>query len=393
MTSSKIRIVRVIARMNIGGPAIHVTLLNSRLDPNRFESTLVTGLENAGEGSLLEWAVTQGVQPLVIPEIVGEATFGPRDVAALRKMYAIIRRANPHIVHTHTAKAGFVGRLAAKMAGAPMIVHTFHGHVLRGYYSPVKTALLNQMEKMLARLTDRIVAVSEAVRRDLIELRVAPAEKVVTVPLGLDLDEFANADRLRGSFRAEHKIARDRKLIGIVGRLALIKNHRLFLEMARQLLTIVPESRFVIVGDGLLRRGLETYAEQLGIREQVIFVGWRRDLASIYADLDILVVSSNNEGTPVSAIEAMASGCPVVATRVGGMPDVVKDGETGFLAPPNDALTLARSAAELLRDSPKRNRMGQAARAVALEHFSVQRLVADTERLYDELLTQNIRKL
>ncbi len=381
----KIKIVRVIARMNIGGPAIHVTLLNAGLDPTRYESVLVSGLENPGEGNLLGWAASKGVHPVMVPEMIGEATFKLRDVAALRKLYALLRREQPEVVHTHTAKAGFVGRVAAKFAGVPIIVHTYHGHVLRGYYGPLRTRLLAQMEKTLARFSDRIVAVSETLRQELASLGIAPIEKIVAIPLGLELGSFLNNQGLRGTFRQELGLSSDAKLVGIVGRIALIKNHRLFLEMARQIHSRVPASRFVIVGDGPRRCELEEYARQLEIEKVVIFTGWRRDLAKIYTDLDVLVVSSINEGTPVSAIEAMASGVPVVATRVGGLPDIVNADVTGELVTPGDSGALARAVEKILGDVPRSRRMGLEARKFAMEHFQVQRLVRDMESMYEEL--------
>ncbi len=384
----KIRVLRVIARMNIGGPAIHVTLLNAGLDPDRFESLLVSGTENPGEGNLLDWAASKGVRPIMIPEIIGEATFKPRDVIALRKMTALMRREKPHIVHTHTAKAGFVGRIAAWLAEVPIVVHTYHGHVLHGYYSPLKSRLLGEMETTLARITDRIVAVSDKIRDELAAYGVAPKEKIVTVPLGLELDEFLDNACWRGAFRRELGLADDAPLVGIVGRLAPIKNHRLFLEMAAQMLARVPAARFVVVGDGLLRAELEEYACVLGIAPQVTFAGWRRDLAKIYADLDALVVSSLNEGTPVSAIEAMASGCPVVATRVGGLPDLIAEGETGYLVESGDASGLTRAVADLLGDRPKSEKMAQTARQFVRERFSARRLITDIENLYEQLLAQ-----
>lgn len=386
MSRGKIKIVRVIARMNIGGPAIHVTLLNAGLDPTRFESLLVTGVENPGEGNMLEWAASKGIYPITVPEIIGEATFKPRDVVALWKLCALMRRERPQIVHTHTAKAGFVGRLAAKLAGVPIIVHTYHGHVLHGYYSRLKSRLLTLMEATLARVTDRIVAISETLRSDLVDIGIAPDEKIITISLGLELEPFLANDSLRGLFRKELGLSRDTKLIGIVGRFAAIKNHRLFLDMASQVLRRFPNSRYIVVGDGLSRAGLEDYARSLEIDRAVIFTGWRSDLAKIYADLDVLVVSSTNEGTPVSAIEAMASGCPVVASRVGGLPDLVSDGVTGFLVEPGNASSLARQVESVLNDSAMAKRMGLAGREFVRVKFSAARLIGDVESLYQQLL-------
>jgi glycosyltransferase involved in cell wall biosynthesis len=387
--NNKIKILRIIARLNIGGPAIHVVLLTAGLDRKRFESLLVSGRENPSEGSMLAYALSHGVQPIIIPEIVGEFSLGPRELRALVRLYRLMRGERPHIMHTHTAKAGFVGRLAAWLARVPVVVHTFHGHILHGYYSPRKTRLLRRMERILARVTDRIIAVSAQVKQDLVAYGVAPAEKILVVPLGLELEPFLDGSRSRGTFCHELNLKEGERLVGIVGRLFPIKNHRLFLDAAALMARQELAARFVIIGDGALRQEMEQYAHALDIAERVIFTGWRHDLPRIYADLDVLAVTSNNEGTPVSAIEAMAAGCPVVATRVGGLPDLINDGETGYLVPPGDAQAVSAAMLRLLREPEMARRMGQTARTMVQERFAAQRLVNDMARLYPELLGQS----
>lgn len=383
-----VRIVRVVARLNVGGPAIHVVLLNAGLDPARFESMLVSGSENPGEGTMLAYALSKGVQPEIVPEMVAEASLRARDATALVKLYRLIRRARPHIVHTHTAKAGVLGRLAARLAGVPVVVHTYHGHVLHGYYGPLVNWLLRRMERLLAHLTDCIVAVSDQVKHDLVAYGVAPPEKIAVIPLGLELRPFMEGGSLRGTFRHELGFTDGERLVGTVGRIFPVKNHRLFLDAAARVAGREPRARFVVIGDGALRLAMEEHARRLGIADRVVFTGWRRDLPAVYADLDVLVVASDNEGTPVSAIEAMAAGRPVVATRVGGMPDLVTEGETGRLVSPRDADALADGVLSVLRHPRQAARMGGAGRRVAEERFAVERLVADTERLYAQLLAQ-----
>lgn len=387
-SAGKIKVVRVIARLNIGGPAIHVTALTAGLDPSRFESLLVTGTENPGEGSLMDAALARGIRPVVIAAIVGEASLKPRDVTALVALYRLIRKERPQIVHTHTAKAGFLGRVAARLAGVPMVVHTYHGHVLHGYYGPMKTRLLRRMERALARMTDRIIAVSEHVKADLVGYGVARPEKISVIPLGFDLEPFFNSAAYRGAFQRELGLGNGARLVGIVGRVFPIKNHRLFLDAAARVAGEEGHARFVVVGDGILRPEMEAHARRLGITDRVIFTGWRRDLPRIYPDLDVLVVSSKNEGTPVSAIEAMASGCPVVATRVGGLPDLIDDGKTGCLVPSEDAPALAAAILRVLRDPDAAGRIGRAAQAQVRERFRVERLIGDLEGLYTALLEE-----
>jgi glycosyltransferase involved in cell wall biosynthesis len=383
----KVKVMRIIARLNVGGPSIHVVNLNAGLNSARFESLLVSGTENPGEGSMIDYAQRHGVQPVMVPEIVGEATFKPRDAKALSKLYRLMRREQPHIVHTHTAKAGFLGRLAARIAAVPIVVHTYHGHVLHSYYSPFKSELLRRMEQGLALLTDHVVAVSERVKSDLVKYAVAPPEKISVIPLGFDLEPFHSAQVWQGQFRNEFGL-NGAALVGIVGRIFPIKNHRLFLDAAARVAQQESNARFVVVGDGVMRPEIERYARQLGLAERVLFTGWRRDLPRIYADLNVLVVSSDNEGTPVSAIEAMASGRAVVATRVGGLPDLVADGETGILVEPRDPDALAQAVLHLLHEPEAASRMGEAAQRATSERFAVGRLIADTEALYSRLLIQ-----
>jgi glycosyltransferase involved in cell wall biosynthesis len=387
-SETKIRILRVIARLNIGGPAIHVVNLAAGLDPHCFEQMLVVGTENPGEGSMLDYALARGVQPIIIPEIINDFSLKPRDAKALVKLYRLIRQQQPHIVHTHTARAGFLGRLAARLAGVPIIVHTYHGHVLHGYWGAGKTWLMRQLEQEVARITDQLITVSEQVKCELVTYGVAPPEKIAVIPLGFDLEPLLDCQNHYDQFRHELGLDDGAPLIGIVGRLFPIKNHRLFLNAAARVAIQMPSAHFVIVGDGTLRPDLEHYAHELGFADRVIFTGWRRDLPNIYADLDVLVVSSDNEGTPVSAIEAMAAGCPVVATRVGGLVDLIADSENGYLVPPRDPDELATAVLRLLQDPKTACRMAQAARVLAGERFTIQRLITDIEHLYEQLLAQ-----
>jgi glycosyltransferase involved in cell wall biosynthesis len=391
MTDTRIRVLRIIARLNVGGTAVHVTLLTKYLDRERFETVLVSGTENPGEGTMIDFTRAHGIEPMIVPEMVGQATLAPRDAVALWRLVRLMRRYRPHIVDTHTAKAGSLGRVAAWMAGVPVIVHTYHGHVLEGYYDPVRTRLLRVMERGLARLSTRLLVVSRRVGEDLVRLGAVPAGKIEVVPLGMDLAPFLDVDHRRGRLRREFGIPDEAPIVAIVSRIFAIKNHALFIDAAARVLRELPDVRFLIVGDGILRPAIEQQAARLGIQQNVIFTGWRRDLAEIYADTTILVVSSNNEGTPVSAIEAMASAVPVVATRVGGLPDLIRDGETGVLVPPRSIAALSDALVALLKDPSERRRLGTAARADAVARFSVDRLIEDTTRLYDRLLSEAIR--
>ena len=362
-----IRVVRVIARLNVGGPAIHVALLTARIGPPAWESTLVCGQIGPDEGDMQYYAEGLGVHPLILPAL-GRELHPVRDLATLWQLVRLLRRLKPDVVHTHTAKAGFVGRIAARLAGVPVVVHTFHGHVFHGYFSPGKTRLFLLLERFTARLSSAVITLSDSLRDELCDVyRVAPRDKFRVLGLGLDLAPFAALPRKSGAFRAQWGIPADAPLIGIVGRLVPVKNHALFLAMAAQLRVRLPEARFVIVGDGELRAGLEQRVDALGLREAVTFTGWQRDLPPIYSDLDALVISSLNEGTPVSVIEALAAGCPVAATAVGGLPDLLEQGAFGALTPSQDAAALCDAVVRLL-DAPPDPTPRADGRAAPLQH-------------------------
>jgi glycosyltransferase involved in cell wall biosynthesis len=383
---NRLKVVRIIARLNVGGPAIHTILLTAGLDRMRFESLLVTGIVGPHEGDMRDLATVKGVSPLVIPEL-GRELHPVRDLVTLFKLYRLLRRERPHVVHTHTAKAGAVGRLAARLAGVPVVLHTFHGHVFRGYFGPRKTQFFINLEKFLARFSDCVVTVSEGLRHDLAAYGIAPLTKIAVVPLGFDLEPFLAVTREAGArWRREIGVPDGAPLVGIVARLTGVKNHRLFLDVARRVAEAMPEARFAVVGDGELRAGLEAYAASQGLAGRVHFTGWVRDMPPVYAALDVVAITSLNEGTPVTLIEGMAAGRAVVSTAVGGVADIVADGESGLLAPSGDADGLARAIVALLRDPARRQAMGQAGRESVRQRFSAARLVGDVERLYLSLL-------
>lgn len=385
--NGRIRVMRIISRMNIGGPSIHVVMLNAGLSPDTYDSLLVTGTESATEGSLKDLATAQQLRLVTIPEL-GRDVAARDDLVALYKLFRLMRRERPHIVHTHLAKAGFVGRLAARLAGVPIVVHTYHGHVFHGYFSPTMTRVYLLMETAIGRLSTRLVTISDRLREEIAGFGVADRAKISVIPLGFDLDPFLRASRERGHgrFRAALGFAEGDRAVGIVGRLVKIKNLPLFLDAAALARRQHPPLRFVVVGDGELRGELAAYAGARGLADRVSFVGWRRDMPEIYADLDAVVISSDNEGTPVSLIEAMAAGCPVIATAVGGVPDLIADGETGRLVPPGDAEALARAIGDLVEQPAAVRAMADRAQGAILERFRATRLVADIDGLYRRLL-------
>jgi glycosyltransferase involved in cell wall biosynthesis len=379
-----VRVVRVFSRLNIGGPSIHVILLSAGLRPLGYETRLVVGRESPREGNMLALAAEKGVACEAMGGL-GREIAPLSDLRAFVGLVRLLRAWRPTIVHTHTAKAGLLGRIAARAAGVPVIVHTYHGHVLRGYFSPAKTAFFRWLETRLASLADALVVVSEAVKHDLVSLGVARAEKIRVVPLGLDLAHLVG-DLPRGVLRREAGIAPDVPLVGMVGRLVPIKDVPTFLHAAQLVSEKRQEARFALVGDGEERPALEAECRWRGLDGSVTFFGWRRDLGAVYGDLDVVVNASRNEGTPVALIEALAAAKPVVATWVGGTPDLLGGGERGRLVPPGNPGALADAILETLERSEAARRRAQAGRDHVLEHHSVERLVRDMDALYRELL-------
>jgi len=381
----KLRVLRLFSRLNIGGPAIHVILTTAGLDPQRYDSLLVVGHEGDREGNFLGLAEAKGISIKIIPTF-GRRIDPLRDLITLVRLFALMKRERPDIVHTHTAKAGALGRLAARMAGVPIVVHTFHGSVFDGYFGPAVAGFFQWVERMLARVTDKIVAVSERVAEDLVERQIAPRTKIVVVPLGLELERFRDVDLRRGELRRELGLPRQARLVGCVGRLVPIKDISTLLKAMVELSVAQPEAILLVAGDGPERPALERQARSLGLDSRVRFLGFRDDLERIYADLDVAVNCSLNEGTPVALIEAMASGVPVVATSVGGTPDLLEDGRLGKLVPPADPQALARGLAEILSSNGSLAKAAVRARRSVTQRFGLERLLDDLDRLYLRLL-------
>ncbi len=386
-TAEPVRVLRVIARLNIGGPAIHVILTAEGLRSRGYDTTLVCGPVQPPEGDMMDLAHRQGVHAVLLPQL-GRAPHPLRDLVSLWRLWRLMRRVRPDIVHTHTAKAGFVGRMAARLAGVPVVVHTFHGHVFEGYFGRAATGLFLQLERLAARGSTCIVTLSERLRCELTEVHhVARPEKVEVIPLGLDLRHLAVSPRRQGDFRRSLDIPQDVPLVGIVGRLVPIKRHELLIVAAGGVREAFPDARFAVIGDGELRSNLEARAAAIGLEHAFHFAGWRSDLEAVYSDLDLCVLCSRNEGTPVSVIEALTAGCPVVATDVGGVADILGQETWGRLVPPEDPAALAEAIVAILRDPPD---VGSA-RRIMPARYGVGRLLDDLDALYRRLLAQAAR--
>jgi glycosyltransferase involved in cell wall biosynthesis len=386
------RVLRVIARLNVGGPAIQAITLSRLLEERGYETRLVRGKEGAREGSMDALAEQYGVTPVNLPTL--KRRIGLADVASLMFLVREIRAWKPQILHTHAAKAGALGRVAALLAGRrrpPVIVHTFHGHVLTGYFPPLISAGFTVIERALARFTTCLIAVSEEVRADLVRLRVAPPERIVVLPLGFDFSRFEvwekERQQRREAFRRGLGIPLDAPVVTLVARLEPIKRVDRFLRVAN-LIKEPNETHFLVVGDGALREELQESCEAAALGNRVIWAGLRTDMPDVYFASDVVAVTSDNEGTAVSAIEAQAAGLPVVTTRVGGMPTIVQHGQTGFVVDPKDEQGLAERLGWLLHNREVAGRFGQTGRDNR-HRFSLDRLIDAIDTLYMCLLVSS----
>ena len=384
-----VRVLRVIARMNVGGPAYHVSLLSGRMDQRRFPTLLVSGRVASGEASSDDLAERYGARRVHVEHLTPELEPAD-DLRALREVGRIARAFRPHLVHTHTAKAGFIGRLAAEVCGPPrpIVVHTYHGHVLEGYFSRPVTGFYRFLERAMARRSDRLIGVSTATVDDLVRLGVADRAKFEVVPLGLDLDGFlALAPEATGRFRDELGLGPRDVLATFVGRLVPIKRLDVMLRAVAHARAGGAPLTLAVVGDGDLRGELQALAASLGCAQAVRFLGYRRDLTDIVAGTDIALLTSDNEGTPVALIEAGAGARPMVATRAGGVPDVVVPG-TGLLAERGDHGGIARALVELSGDPARRRAMGERARAHVAGRYRYESLLQNMTDLYERLVAE-----
>jgi len=407
------KIIRIIARLNVGGPAKHVVWLTSGLQDAGFETLLVTGTIPAGEGDMSYFADELGVTPLYFAEMSREISL--KDAITVWKLFRLFRRERPDIVHTHTAKAGTVGRAAGflyrwltpgTLIGRPReckFVHTYHGHVFHSYYGRNRTRMFLAIERLLARMiTDRLIVISKQQSVEIGEkFRVGRSGQIKVIPLGLDLGVFAEHASRRTPFRHMLCIPDHTILIGIVGRLTEIKNHQMFLNVVARLKEIDPACwrqgavRFIVIGDGGLRAALEQQSQALGLDKDVIFVGERKDPEYFYPALDVVALTSRNEGTPLTLIEAMANARPVVATSVGGvvdlLGDVVEDGpyqvcRRGIGVPPGDEEAFVSALSRIIRDRSLRQELGERGLEFVEVNYSKERLFEDIKYLYNELV-------
>ncbi len=391
------KVLRIINRFNIGGPTFNAAYLSKYL-PSNYETLLIGGEKEDHEESSLHVLNELGLHPLIIPEM--RRSINPlNDYFVYRKLKNIIEEFKPDIVHTHAAKAGTIGRLAAYNAKVPVILHTFHGHVFHSYFNKAKTSVFKNIERNLAAKSTKIIAISERQKYELGTIhRICPPEKIEVIPLGFDLSRFQeDYEAKRKSFRSKYNLADDEIAVGIIGRIVPIKNHEMFIRAWKSASDKTTKKiRAFIVGDGEDRTKVENLAKELGMsictenfeksKCSLTFTSWIKEIDVVNAGLDIVALCSLNEGTPVSLIEAQAANNPVLSTKVGGVENIVMEGKTGLLCEVGDLEKYSAQLLELLENDELRTKMQKAGWESVKEKFHYTRLVKDIDKLYSSLL-------
>ena len=389
------KVLRIINRLNLGGPTYNASYLSAHLAPE-FETMLVAGMKDDSEASSQYITQKLGLEPVYVKDMYRE--INPfKDRKAYIEIKRIIREFKPDIVHTHAAKSGAIGRLAAIAEGVPLIYHTFHGHVFHSYFNPIKTQAFLQIERYLAKKSTKIIAISNKQKEELCnDFSIAPSSKFEIVPLGFDLDRFQeNTVEKRKSFRKKYGLGDQDVAIGIIGRLVPIKNHAFFLDAFAKMKAKTNNSvKAIIIGDGEIRSEIEGFAREKGLSisadkaegADVLFTSWIKEIDTALPGLDIVALSSLNEGTPVSLIEAQAAGVPIVSTKVGGIEDIVIENETALLSSLDDIDLYANQLLKLTNDAALRASFSKKGYEHVKDKFSYQRLVRDVSNLYNSHL-------
>lgn len=385
----KIKIAQVITRMDWGGSPDIVRLICEGLDPAVFEITLIIGnsanisqsnrkfLDKFKDRTIQVGSMQREINPL-------------KDLGALLKLYRIFRQGDFDLVQTHTAKAGILGRLAARLAKVKKIVHCSHGHNFYGYFGFWGSKLVITLERFFDRYSDKFIALTELEKSDLVNYRVTDVKKVVVVQSGLEMEKYSYPATGTARLKEELKIPLSAPVVGMVSRIEQVKGPLYLVEAAKIVIANQPEVKFLVVGEGSLRKNMEERCVALGLGSSFVFTGWREDVEQLLGIIDVLVLPSLNEAVGRTILEAAACGVPAVASRVGGVPEIVKDQITGMLVPPQDAGTLAKAVIDLLVDRGKRDRLGRAARDWVIEKFTAKEMVQSITKLYLELIKNEL---
>jgi len=384
---NKIKVLRIVTRLNVGGVSLNCTILAKKLDNDKYDKLLVHGSLGDSEGDMSY--LIDNEPNVIVPELIRELSF-KQDIKALFEIIKIIKKFKPDIVHTHTAKAGILGRLAAKLCGVPIIIHTFHGNVFHGYFSPLKTKFFIYIERFLALISTKIIAISKIQKEELLKFKIAPAKKIEIIKLGFDFSNVIPEPNYTTDFRDRFKIDKDDILIGIIGRIVAIKNHKMFVDIAEKVLkSTSTKIKFIVIGDGEERKNIEDYVSQKSLESSFIFTGYTSNLKEIYKEIDIVTLTSFNEGTPVAIIEAMANRKLVFSTNVGGIADFIDNNVSGYYFDINDINGYAKKLVDVLNtfESKELSIVREKAYDVATNNFSYLRLIKDIDNLYSNLST------
>lgn len=390
------KVLHIITRFDKGGSAQNTYLTLLGLQKRNFQSYFMTGLSLESEMKYdeiraqekdIQRLEQEGIEFILCPPLVRRTNI-IKDLKTFLDIWRIIKKKSPEIVHTHSSKAGLLGRLAAKLARIPIVVHTPHGHVFFGYFGSFKTKIFIILERFVSRITDKIIALTNEEKKDYIKFRIANEDKFDVIYSGIELDKFKElSEDKKQNFVKELGIPEKSLIIGTVGRLVPVKGHEFLIKAAKYIISKYPEAFFVFTGDGPLEQNLKRQALELGINNNIIFLGWRSDAAKIISVYDIFALPSLNEGMGRVLAEAMALGKPIVGSNVGGIPDLVTHGKNGFLVPVRNSEKLAKYIRILIKNKEQREKMGQVGKEM-VKNFSKEKMVEKIANLYEELLTQ-----
>ncbi len=387
---SKIKVLHIITRLDKGGSAQDTLLTTSRLDKEKFDVILISGHINDPDKEIANFIAQKKLDYFLIPEL--EREINPwKDIKAFWAIFNFIKKEKIDIVHTHTSKAGILGRWAAKLAGVKTLVHTPHGHIFYGYFGWFKTRLFIYLERLTGLITDRIITLTQRGKKEHIQYKIGRPDKFVPIYSGIDVGKFFNFQRDINKEKEKLNIPPDAPVIGTVTRLDLVKGNKYFIASLPDIVKIFPNLRVFIVGEGSEREKLELYAKEFGLSENVVFTGLCKDVRGILSTFDIFVLPSLNEGMGICLLEAQALGVPVVATRVGGIPEVVRENVTGILVPARDSKVMAEAIINLLKNKSLRENMSEEARKWVGSRFSAEAVVEKISDLYKELITEKQR--
>lgn len=380
----KIRVLHIITRLDKGGSADNTLLSVLGLNKEVFKVDLLSGRTNFPSPKLTQLKEQNLIQYKEIGQLV-RAIHPFKDISALSQLYQYIKKGRYDIVHTHSSKAGLLGRLAARMAGVKHIIHTPHGHIFYGYYGRCLSFMFIILERWAARFTEKIITLTNSGKEEHVQYKIAPAHKFITIHSGLELGSLQPSDT-KNDVAKEFNIDKSDKLIGTVARLVPIKGHEFLVKAAPLVLQHYPDTTFLLIGDGPLRKKLENLAQQLNFFDKIVFSGMREDIPRLLNAIDIFVLPSLNEGMGRVLIEAMVLAKPIVATRVGGVPDVVEDGSSGLLVPPADPDALADAICTIMKNPALASKLASHA-AICSQKFSHTEMIRQLENLYKSVMS------